>query len=187
MSGFLISDSADVEIYFDGVLEERWSEPVNVTEHPIDRRAPVTDHIQALQRTLTLRAVVTATPNAQGVFAYEKVGPDRYLGVRDLLREYRGTIFRYLSNRTGEVERLVLRGMSYTVDPRERIIFNLAFVQVNFATAQQGKLPPVPKKKRDDVPTPSGSAGYSKFPTGAPLFESRTRALGDLLSKAFPF
>jgi len=186
MSGALYSESLDDFIYFDGVLEEQWDEPVSVTTHPVDNRSPVSDHIQALQRKLFLRAVITGSPSLTATIFYPPVGKARYLGIRDLLREHRSTPFRYISPRTGVIERLVLKGLRYSIDPRERVIFSLDFVQIAFAQTQTGKLPPRPKKKRDEIPVPSGAAGLTKVPTGAPLFESRTRALKDLFASALP-
>lgn len=174
-------------IYLDAVLEEQWNEPANVTEHPIDRRSPVSDHIQPLQRTLFLRVAISGVNTDENLAFYSKTGPDRYLGVRDLLRAQRGSTFNYLSTRTGEIQRLALKGMRYSIDPRERVIYSLDFVQISYAQTEQGKLPPVPrKKKRDDPPAASGPAGFGGVPKGAPLFESRTRALFDLIGRALP-
>lgn len=186
MSSSLVSESAGVTILLDAVLDEAWDEPVAVTEHPVDRRSPVTDHIQALQRKLTLRVQVSGAVTERLRLLYPKVGPARYLGIRDLLREYRGTTFRYVSTRTGEINRLVLKGLRYAIDPRERVIFTLDFVQISFAETEVGKLPAIPRKRRDPDPVVNGSAGFSAVPKGAPLFESRTRAFGDLLARAFP-
>lgn len=187
MASILIHEETAEPILFDSVLEERWTEGVEVTSHPIDRRSPVTDHIQPKQPRLFLRAIVTNSPlESQAGRTGSATKGARPLFLRDRLRELRNDTFQYVSNRTGEISRLVLKEMRYSIDTRLRVVFSLDFVQIEYAETQEGELPPVPRRPRRDPPPESkGGVGRREVdPTQPPPPRSRLEQLRLLLGRA---
>lgn len=164
--GMLIHEASGTIIDFDGVLSESWDEPANVTSHPIDGRNEVTDHIQAVQRSVTLRCIVSETPFPRKLANAPARGASRPLATRDLLRGLRFSTFQYVSTRTGSISSLALKDMNFDIDDKKRIIFNLILVEIETAETQTGKLPPVPRarKPRDTTVTPGGNAGVTEEP-----------------------
>lgn len=158
--GTFIANTSLEAFTFDSILDEKWNEPANVTEHPIDSRAPVNDHIQRLALTGRISAIVTMTPfdiQVNRADIAEIVGPNGDVvaddnlgdGVRRLLRAIqffrrnRQDTFTYIGARLGAMENITLEDIEYPVTVRKDIRFKLNLKQIRRAEGVEVDLPAV--------------------------------------------
>lgn len=159
--GTFIADTSNEAYTFDSILSEQWSEPANVTEHPIDSRAPVSDHIQLLALTGTINAVVSMTPfdiqvsaqsvdetiaairDASNTVDAPAEGVRRLIDAIEFFRRNRQDTFTYIGARIGAVENLAIENVDYPVTVREDMRFTIEVRQIRIATGVEVDLPPV--------------------------------------------
>lgn len=128
---------------FDNVISEQYTHPANVTEYPIDRRSPVTDHRQRQQKSISLTLLVTGTPYATNPLNSEQgTGYERIQNVRDWLEDNQDSSFSYAGVRFPLIENLLIQEFSYSVDSRLELRIDMSLRQVEFGEAQVVELPP---------------------------------------------
>jgi hypothetical protein len=183
-------------LVFDGVLSENWEFSGTVVDHPVEDYAFVTDHRQRKPNTISIRAVITATPFI--VEGQQSAGANRYRRARKFLEEYaQKSIFTYSSFRMGIVENLMIENFSFDVDNQDRIEFTIDLKEVVFGRTELVELPPIREPRAqppvDRCPQPGQEVLFTPVPfepnatpTPARQFEEqRARTLLDRLTGGF--
>ena len=147
---------------FDAVTEYGWDEQVQITEHPLETGANVSDHARRQPTVITWSAVVTETPRA-----------DRLKGIPGARRDQALT---FLASCVGELLTLdcadygafagyMLAGWPHVLNVEKKAVFMLTFRQVNTASAGSVVIP---------VDAPASSAVSSAFASASSAGEQAT-------------
>jgi len=118
---------------------QQFSPSVETTDHPIEDGSTVTDHAQSQPLTIGVQGIVSATP---------LVGPDQTVS-GDLLRDavdFFGRAeekpLRLETDRLGDFGTVLLESYDHEVTPQNKLVFELEFKEVKFATFETVEIPP---------------------------------------------
>jgi len=137
----IISRQDGEGLTFDASPSRTYRKNYNVTDHPVEEGADVTDHVQQLPLEYTVTGIVSGTPfesaqNADSEF--------RTLEALEFLEQTAdaGEVVTVLDDRLGLIQDVVIASVPTQVDVQRRLQFEVKFRRVVFAEAQRVEIPP---------------------------------------------
>jgi hypothetical protein len=137
-------------IEFDVVVSEAHDAEVEVTEHPVEQGADITDHARVKAVTLTIEGIVSNTPLADSLrlengqpkeFPWQAPGraQDIYLQLRDL-KDARQLVT--VATQRGTYTNMVITRLNVPVTPQtgEALRFTITFKQVRLVKTETAKI-----------------------------------------------
>lgn len=164
MTTILHPDGSSLE--FDALVSGSIIDVDQVTSHPIEDSAAVSDHVALGPRLLIVRVLSTETP-IEG--RAESSGPNRIVEVRDFLERCRGERLTVLLDdfRFRQIDDLVLQRTSAEIRRFRDLPLDLEFVQVRVASAEVVAVPAAARQSSAFSPAANGSEQSSGAAGGA--------------------
>jgi hypothetical protein len=132
-------DGSTLEL--DATLRQSHERRNEVTKHPVEKGADVTDNIRPLPRTVALEAVIAARPVVNPGTSPE---PNRHIAAFEKIEKaaMSGTLLKVTTGLT-VYENMAIEGFSAPREPRTGVdlYFTLTLCEVVFATAATTKIP----------------------------------------------
>lgn len=145
------------ELTFDVSENQSWSPSVNITDHPIEDRVNVADHVQELQDRVSFPARLSASPLGD-----QNIDPVQRLedALRFLNTAGKGGELLELETRLGVSQNWLLEEWPHDVTRLRGLTFSLSLRQVRIANVELVSLPrEVPRAPVADTAPPEVDVG----------------------------